>query len=146
MLCGLHNQISSSAHSSVVQGHVEFLRLLEGQQWAKAHRSWAPTVTKRGGCVLRSPWVTKGVTFSSLFTLKPLNFLLKPWLIFAYSWFVILLLSYSPCFTLTHLCLLFTSSSYFLLTHLVSHWLITADSLLHLVLYKPEVPTLYSLS
>ena len=30
VLCGLHNQISSSAHSSVVQGHVEFQGLLEG--------------------------------------------------------------------------------------------------------------------
>ena len=30
MLCGLHNQISSSAHSSVVQGHVEFLGFLKG--------------------------------------------------------------------------------------------------------------------
>ena len=32
LLRGLHNQISSSAHSSVVRGHVEFLGLLEGQQ------------------------------------------------------------------------------------------------------------------
>ena len=30
LLRGLHNQISSSAHSSVVRGHVEFLELLEG--------------------------------------------------------------------------------------------------------------------
>ena len=30
VLHGLHNQISSSAHSSVVQGHIEFLGLLEG--------------------------------------------------------------------------------------------------------------------
>ena len=30
LLCGLRNQISSSAHSSVVQGYVEFQRLLEG--------------------------------------------------------------------------------------------------------------------
>ena len=40
--------------------------------------------------------------FSSSSTLKPLNFLLKPWLIFTYSWFVIPLLSHSSCFTLTH--------------------------------------------
>ena len=60
LLCGLRNQISSSAHSSVVQGHVEFQGLLDGWQWAKAHRSWAPTVIKRGSSVLRSPWVTKG--------------------------------------------------------------------------------------
>ena len=37
-------------------------------------------------------------------------------------------------------------SFHFFLTHPVLHWLISADSLLHLVLYKPEVPTLYSLS
>ena len=30
LLHRLHNQIPSSAHSSVVRGHVEFLRLLEG--------------------------------------------------------------------------------------------------------------------
>ena len=71
------------------------------------------------------------VTFSSSFTLKPLNFLLKPWLIFAYSWFIIPLLSYLSCFTLTHHCWLIALSSHFFLTHLVSHWLITADSLLH---------------
>ena len=32
LLCGLHNQIPSSTHSSVVQGHIEFQRLLDGQQ------------------------------------------------------------------------------------------------------------------
>ena len=32
VLCGLHNLISSGTHSSVVQGHVEFLRVfLEGR-------------------------------------------------------------------------------------------------------------------
>ena len=32
LLHGLCNQISSSAHSSVVQGHIEFQGLLDGQQ------------------------------------------------------------------------------------------------------------------
>ena len=37
LLCGLHNQISSSAHSSVVWGHVEFLSVfLEGNLVTKS--------------------------------------------------------------------------------------------------------------
>ena len=46
LLCRLCNQISSSAHSSVVCRHIEFLGLLEGWQWVKARRSWAPTVIR----------------------------------------------------------------------------------------------------
>ena len=30
VLCGLHNQISTSTHSSVVQGHIEFLSVFWG--------------------------------------------------------------------------------------------------------------------
>ena len=40
-LCGLHNQISSSAHSGVVQGHVEFL-LVSLEQWHNDERSVRP--------------------------------------------------------------------------------------------------------
>ena len=58
LLHGLRNQISSSAHSSVVWGHIEFQRLLEGRHQAKACGSWAPIVIKSGGYVLRSPRVS----------------------------------------------------------------------------------------
>ena len=74
------------------------------------------------------------VTFSSLITLKPQNSLLvSHWLIFTYS-------------SLRHLVSHWLIFAYSSLRHPVSHWLIFADSLLHFVLYKPDVPTLYSLS
>ena len=41
MLCSLHNQISSSAHSGVVQGHVEFLLVSLGW-WCEDKRSVRP--------------------------------------------------------------------------------------------------------
>ena len=47
LLHRLHNQISSSTHSSVVRGHIEFQGLPKGRQWVKARRSWDPTVIKR---------------------------------------------------------------------------------------------------
>ena len=59
--------------------------------WGMTYSCNATSVTKE---------LAPSVTFSSLSTLKPLNFLLKkPWLIFAYSWLVITL-------PMTHLCLL----------------------------------------
>ena len=83
--------------------------------------------------------------FSSI-TSKPQNSLLliSHWLISAYSSLrhpvhidsSPLTLRFVILFTLTHLRLLFASSS-------CSYWLTFTDSLLHLVLYKPEVPTLY---
>ena len=50
-------------------------------------------------------------------------------------WFIIILLSYSSCFTLTHPPLPHDLSSSFFLTHHISHWLTLADSWLIPVIY-----------